>query len=179
MNKWLLLLSLVSCFSLASDALLQLTDKTPKSGRFEQKKVLKILKRPFISSGYYEFSSHSELIWHTTSPVENRLLINQQGVLQSQPDGSVKPLTDDAATSQLLLALFSGDITTLSAQFEIESVETGYKLKSKDTVLRQVISSIDLVVKQNQLDTLILHEASGNRTYIQLKTGQTGDKQGK
>ncbi|WP_416306499.1 outer membrane lipoprotein carrier protein LolA [Neptunicella sp. SCSIO 80796] len=145
------------------------------SGHFVQQKHLKVLSRPFVSKGSYHYDKATGLSWHTEEPVANQLLINAQGIVEIQADGSQKTVTSDTSVGNLLLALFSGDQTLLSEQFSLTQTDDGVSMHPQTALLKKLFSHIDICQKESQSQQISLFEADGNRTDIKLIPDQQTD----
>ncbi|WP_133470749.1 outer membrane lipoprotein carrier protein LolA [Paraglaciecola marina] len=138
-------------------------------GNFIQEKHLAALSRPFVTQGKYHYSPETGLVWNTLKPVNNFLLINQDGVSEKQADGSFKMLTTDANFSAMLLPVFSGDPQKLTQYFKISENSKGLTLDPIAPKVSSVMQTLDLVITEQALQQIILHESNGNVTNIYLE----------
>lgn len=138
------------------------------AGTFRQTKHIAVLTRPFVSSGRYQFTPESGLLWHTLLPVANQLSITDKGVFRVSGEGQQEALTTDQGISQLLLALISGDQKKLNMMFRINTHESGMLLTPTDSTIGNLFEKIELTRDQQQLLHIVLHEPAGNYTEITL-----------
>ncbi|EWH10612.1 Outer membrane lipoprotein carrier protein LolA [Catenovulum agarivorans DS-2] len=140
----------------------------PVKGSFVQSKKLKFLTVPIRSSGNFAIDKvKSELLWHQQTPVEQQTKINQQGIFQQkQGQNNFVKVVDDSVISQLLLAIFTGDITTEDwFLWQRNPAEAGcIKSDILSADLSQYVQSIKLchlqnvlqiTLSENQVETLI------------------------
>lgn len=139
-----------------------------QAGDFVQQKHLKILNRPFITKGKYQYNKEAGLIWQTISPSQSELNISSEGVFEVSSDGNKKLLTNDTRFSQLLLAIFGGDQEQLLAQFEVSSSEGKTVLVPIDEQVSALFSDITLTLDKNTISEINLNEPNGNSTLILL-----------
>lgn len=140
----------------------------PVKGTFSQSKKLQFLTVPIRSSGEFSIDKQqAELLWQQHKPVQQQTKITQTGIYQQNPGQSdfVK-LVDDTVVSQLLLAVFTGDIAEQEwFLWQYNSAEVGC-IKSEILLaeLAQFVQSIKLCQQQGltqislsekQVETLI------------------------
>lgn len=132
------------------------------SGRFVQLRTLSGFPVPLESSGTYEYSSKSGVLWHTLMPLESRLLISSTTTDQS-----------NQVLSDILLAVFKGDSEELLRYFEasVEEFENSWQIKLKPTGegLRAAIVEIELSGSVF-IETIHIKEQGGSSSRIQLLT---------
>lgn len=166
----LLQLIVVSCLSLSS--LAQATDNVfrwaPLQGvtEFTQLKTLQGLPVPLRSSGTLQLDNDS-LLWHTTRPVEQKLLISAAGVSQWQQQDYVA-LSGSEFVGQLMLAVLHQDEAFIAEHFSVVSAsDSCVELHPRQAPLNQLFAQIALCGEQ-QLQQLTLKEVNGNSTVIGL-----------
>ena len=166
----LLHLIVVSCLSLSS--FVQATDNVlrwkPLQGAtgFTQLKTLQGLPVPLRSSGTLQLNNDS-LLWHTTLPVEQKLLISAAGVSQWQQQDYVA-LSGSEFVGQLMLAVLHQDETFIAERFSVVSAsDSCVELHPRQAPLNQLFTQIALCGEQ-QLQQLTLKEVNGNSTVISL-----------
>lgn len=147
-------------------------------GKFTKEKHLAALSRPFITQGEYQYTDDMGLVWKTLKPVNNFLLINQDGVAEKQPDGSFKMLTTEASFSAMLLPVFSGDPQELTQYFKVSENSKGLTLEPLDPNVSNVMQALDLVIIQQTLQQITLHESNGNLTHIYLEANTQPEEKG-
>ncbi|MFA6164957.1 MAG: outer membrane lipoprotein carrier protein LolA [Methylobacter sp.] len=172
--------------SYAGDVLAQINARLAKTvitnGNFQQKKQLKILRKPLISTGVFTYHQSKGVIWKTLTPVVSLLLVNQSHLLTNQGEQAVP-----ATFGRVFQAMLGGDLTQLADDFSITGTDQKaswqLQLKPKDELLQKIISTI-VLSGDNELRLLEIQETSGNITYIkfdqithpmQLTRGQESD----
>lgn len=140
----------------------------PQQGQFEQHKHIKVLAQPFVSQGLYSYNRQSGIVWRTQQPIENTLIINAQGVFETQQDGSKTLLTANTRMSELLLVLFSGDEQLLQMHFDLKKTVNHYLLQPIDAKLRKLFAKITITFDNNLISQISLYEPNGNYTDIFL-----------
>ena len=143
------------------------------TGSFVQEKHLAALSRPFVTKGQYIYTVEYGLIWHTLKPVDNKLIINQQGISEAQADGSLKILTSDTSFSALLLPIFSADPQSIKEHFNILESDNGITLTPINPQISSLIQNLDLVISDQALQQITLNETNGNLTHIFLQAETT------
>lgn len=144
--------------------------------QFKKERKLKILSRPFVTHGYMLFKPGKGLIWKTTSPIDDTILIrgneirslneNAQGAAISQSS----PIMISA--SEMFLAIMSRDKNRILAIFEYEKMpaqdgNARYRLTPRDEKLANIISVITLSGR-DRVEDIDIQEKSGDSTTIHL-----------
>ncbi|WP_133180327.1 outer membrane lipoprotein carrier protein LolA [Shewanella decolorationis] len=97
-------------------------------GHFVQSRQLKVLKKPLVSQGQFVFDKAQGLIWQQLSPFESLLILKDKQLIQKDSQGRVQISQADASASaaamgdllpSLVNAMLGGDISGLSANFEL------------------------------------------------------------
>ena len=97
-------------------------------GHFVQSRQLKVLKKPLVSQGQFVFDKAQGLIWQQLSPFESLLILKDKQLIQKDSQGRVQISQADASASAaamgdllptLVNAMLGGDISGLSANFEL------------------------------------------------------------
>lgn len=142
---------------------------------FIKVRKLKILSRPFTTSGKILFQEDKGLVWQTLKPIEDTLLIGFSGVSQLKKDSSVPVKIDNPvvkSASVVFITILSLDLDNIKKIFEItknsESKDVKrYTLIPKDATLKKVIKNIELSGKQ-RVETIYIEELSGDSTTVTL-----------
>lgn len=124
-------------------------------GEFVQTKTLKGFQNPLVSRGSFLVARQRGVLWLTRDPFVSTLVLTRDRLLSIQSDGVLATRIDAQsqpglrAVNQLLFALISADLGTLSRQFRIENTPrpTGgwsLKLTPVDALLGQWIGSVIL-----------------------------------
>lgn len=147
-------------------------------GEFEQKKTVAGFKKPLVSRGVFVLSREKGVLWDTRSPFASTLTLTRNSLSARQDtsgagyhlDTSREPAL--AAMNELLFALLSGDVATLSQRFRVEGElvdKEGWRLTltPTDAGLARVFKSVQL-----QGDRFVrevrLEEARGDSSVIQF-----------
>lgn len=142
-------------------------------GRFIQEKQLKVLKQPFISSGTFVFSPEENLLrWHTLEPVQSQLLIDSGSVREVDEQGSETLLSREGQGGQILLTLFSADITQWQAHFQVSESQDCLTLIPRAGVLAELFEQFELCRISSNEQQLLMREKAGNQTLIRLIADQ-------
>lgn len=183
----MLLLMLVICFSAGAEnypdePLNQPTLSTMPiaSGSFVQRKYFKVLKHPIKSQGELYFDVSIGLLWQTEQPIYSALLLKKSGLFTENGTGDSQELKGASAISQVLLNIMSGDSEQLAKNFTINAstIDHCLSLTPKLTQLAKIIDNVQLChidtpeknqQNLNDINHIVLHEHSGNRTEITLQ----------
>ncbi len=134
---------------------------------FVQQKTVQGLPVPLRSSGYLQFNT-DHLLWHTTTPVDTRLLISPAGVSQWQQQQYVA-VAGSEFVGQLLLAVLQQQQEFILAHFQLTAGQDNcLLLQPLQPPLDQLFRQIELC-GQHSLEHLILTELNGNYTQISLQ----------
>jgi len=135
-------------------------------GEYRQRKFLREIPRPLLSTGEFLLVRERGIWWHTQTPLESELTLRAVGPAQSG---------GQEAAAALFLALFALDLDTLARSFELFVMQSGTPqaphwllgLRPRDAAVaawfRQATVSGGTRVEQ-----LTLFEATGDRTEIDL-----------
>lgn len=183
----MLLFMLVICFSAGAEnypdePLNQPTLSTMPiaSGSFVQRKYFKVLKHPIKSQGELYFDVSIGLLWQTEQPIYSALLLKKSGLFTENGTGDSQELKGASAISQVLLNIMSGDSEQLAKNFTINAstIDHCLSLTPKLTQLAKIIDNVQLChintpeknqQNLNDINHIVLHEHSGNRTEITLQ----------
>jgi len=150
------------------------------SGSFVQRKYFKVLKHPIESQGEVYFDVNIGLLWQTEQPIYSALLLKKHGLFTENGTGASQELKGASAISQVLLNIMSGDSEKISENFIIKNSAVAHclSLSPKLTQLAKLVKNVQLchVNDQQQIESgrkdinhIILHEHSGNRTEIDVQ----------
>ena len=183
----MLLFMLVICFSAGAEnypdePLNQPTLSTMPiaSGSFVQRKYFKVLKHPIKSQGELYFDVSIGLLWQTEQPIYSALLLKKSGVFTENDNGDSQEIKGASAISQVLLDIMSGDSEKLAKNFTINAstIDHCLSLTPKLTQLATIIDNVQLChidtpeknqQNLNDINHIVLHEHSRNRTEITLQ----------
>lgn len=148
-----------------------LRDAQVVRGQFVYRKFLPELSAPLESSGEYLFAKNYGLVWHTQQPFDSEFVMTQRGMQQRGERGSGEsPAMRTAA--RIFLSLLSLDLQALRSTFELYGRNDGQRWQLG---LRPVSSAVAAVFREGvisgaaQLETVVLHDANGDRTEIVFK----------
>jgi hypothetical protein len=142
---------------------------------FEKVRKLKILSRPFITSGKIIFLPEKGLVWQTLKPIEDTLLIGLDGVSQlKQNDTNPVKINNPVvkSASKVFITILSLDLDKIKKIFSIRE-QTGeteiktYILTPKDETLKKVIDHIVMSGKE-RVKKIYIEEKSGDSTLVIL-----------
>lgn len=142
---------------------------------FKKTRQLKILSRPFVTHGNIVFIPNKGLVWHTTKPIQDILLIGYNGVsqLKTPQDEPVKidnPVIESA--SHVFISIFSLELDRIKASFDLKKLNpenglTRYQLQAKDENIRKVIGRI-IISGKDRVEHIFIEEHSGDTTQVDL-----------
>jgi len=156
------------------------------AGNFVQKISMPALPDPILSEGEFFYHCQHGVIWSTTEPVQETLVLSQTGQTTIITPETSKPLNSQPGKflSSLLNSLMGGNVETLQTQFEIEQVNTSnqtYLLTPKRHSLKRAVKKIFLSVirsddsgKSNQVEIVIL-DRNDQATEISSQKTQSFD----
>ncbi len=183
--KKVLLVSLLMLFSGLSSAfsqqdLIALLQKSQNiQGGFTQQRFLKSLSKPIVSRGKFVLLANKGLLWQMQQPFAVDLRVKKDGIMQW--NGSQWVANNKLGQSEqinLFLGLLSGDISALSAQFDLQLSGSPQQwrltLTPSSLLMKQIFNHIiikgDGLVREIELD-----EKQGDRILIlfsQIQTNQ-------
>ena len=150
------------------------------TGHFIQRKYFKILKQPITSQGELYFDVNLGLLWQTNKPLYSALLLKANGLFTENSSGVSQELKGASVLSQVLLDILSGDSDKISANFSVNISEDKHCLSLSPQLpqLAKIINIVQLChiddqssnqAQQNDINHIVLHEHSGNRTEIDVQ----------
>ncbi|MFP2910918.1 LolA family protein [Pyxidicoccus sp. 3LFB2] len=163
----MLLAMTASAGNLVEGVRARLDDAPVLRGAFEQKKTVAGFKKPLVSRGQFLLSRQKGILWDTRAPFASRLTVTRKSLSAEQDTGGAAYRMDAgkepalAAVNELLFALLSGDVASLSTRFRIEGElvgTSGWKLllTPTDAGLARIFKSVrlegDRFVRQVQLE---------------------------
>ncbi|QBL10691.1 outer membrane lipoprotein carrier protein LolA [Rheinheimera sp. D18] len=160
---------LCGLFSVLAQASTDLLPWQPLQGKvlFTQIKNLQGLPVPLSSSGYLDLAAQ-QMLWHTITPVDSKLLITTQGVSQWQQQEYVA-ITGSEFVGQLMLAVLQQNVEFIQQQFNLALDNAGCTLlQPKQAPLDQLFTQI-ILCGETELNSVTLQEQNGNSTIITLQ----------
>lgn len=135
--------------------------------QFSQVKQLQGLPVALNSSGYIQLEAE-QLLWHTTTPVDSKLLVTPAGVSQWQQQQYVA-VAGSEFVGQLMLAVLQQQHDFIASHFAISRGDNGcLLLKPLQAPLSNLFAHISLC-GETTLQQLVLLESNGNSTTIRLQ----------
>lgn len=115
-------------------------------GEFTQEKFLTGLPESVSSSGHFFFHCEKGVIWSTDSPIQEALILRQDGKSLIRKDVQTKRLKGRQARfiGKLIRQLIAANTEAIHADFEVEHKDGGFLLKPKKKSLRRAIQHINL-----------------------------------
>ena len=143
-------------------------------GKFVYKKFLREIPQPLISRGDFVFARDLGIDWHTREPFDSDFVLTAQGM--TQRDDGKTTLQMSAAeqpavkiVARIFLALLSLDVKSLQDSFSLYGIRQDQQWQ---VGMRPTVPAVAAVFKEAvvsggaQVDTLVLHDANGDRTEI-------------
>jgi hypothetical protein len=135
--------------------------------QFQQVKQLHGLPVALNSSGYIQLDAE-QLLWHTTTPVDSKLLVTPAGVSQWQQQQYIA-VAGSEFVGQLMLAVLQQQHDFIAAHFAISSGDNYcLLLKPLQAPLSNLFAQISLC-GETSLQQIVLLESNGNSTDIRLR----------
>ena len=140
---------------------------------FTQSKHLQGLPVALQSSGYILLNAE-QLLWHTTAPVDSKLLVSAAGVSQWQQQQYVA-VSGSEFVGQLMLAVLQQQQPFINAHFALSNADNHCQvLRPLQAPLSNLFVQIRLC-GETTLQQIVLQESNGNSTTIDLQPGATLD----
>lgn len=131
-------------------------------GHYHQRKFLREIPRPLISTGEFLLVRDRGIWWHTRTPLESELTLTPGGVVR-------QPGAERAAS--MFFALFALDLDTLARSFDLFVMPSGTQwqlgLRPRDAALAAWFETATLSGGA-RVEQVTLIEAAGDRTEIKL-----------
>jgi hypothetical protein len=169
-------LTSVQTSALLGPAARSLTTATGLSGRFEQRKYLRELPQPLVSTGEFLFARDIGVWWHTQTPFDSVFILTREGARSRDEGGTVTRIgTADqpgvTVATRIFFALFALDFDVLSKDFDIYGTprDDGWQIG-----LRPKSAAMSAVFREAVIDgaryahKIELRDAQGDRTEILL-----------
>lgn len=183
MKKILITLTLLALLPLkvmAIDNIKELQQHLSKQdltrGTFSQERVIKIFKKPLVSTGSFVLAKHKGLIWQQLKPFSNLLVLRANKLKQKVAAESyviIKAQENPMVFyfTHIFLDLFNGNFVNLKAAFTIEFTHSNQKwvltLRPKQAPINKVFEQI-ILSGSEQLESICLKELRGDSTIINL-----------
>lgn len=145
----------------------QLAQAKSLHGKFTQKRVIKVLSKPLLSSGHFSLSQKQGLKWIQEKPFPSTLTLSSSRLTQRIGNNPPMVLTKAKqpivfSFSKIFLSVFKGDKTGLNQSFKIAFTGTpqhwNMTLTPKSSPLNKAVKSIKLsggkIIKQIIVDNV-------------------------
>jgi len=154
-----------------------LADAHVLRGRFVHEKHLAEIPQPLKSQGEFTYVRGLGVHWHTKQPFDSEFVLTQEGILQrdegtetlrlsAQEQPAVRVIAD------IFLALFTLDVTSLSASFDLYGKSQGERwivgLRPKTETIGTVFKEATIKGAKD-VEQVVLSDAHGDRTVIRLE----------
>ena len=134
------------------------------SGDFIQKRTIAVNGRTLKSSGVFTVSAE-KIIWETTKPIKNKVIITQGKITHTDSKGKTTALdgTENAMfelSSKMIASLLSGNREEFEEYFEVDFISASdgeswtMKLTPKDSTFSQGVSHINLAGNSKVLNSM-------------------------
>ncbi len=154
-----------------------MTKKPETCAAFTQRKTLRALKRPLISTGQLMVATGGGIFWQVLDPIETRLIINRNTLIQ-WGDNNV-PKTRDLgqlpvfhALTKVFLAVVSGELLALSESFTVKTTVVqdhwNLELVPRDPKLLSVLASLSVSGSGN-VESLSIQESRGDQIQVRFR----------
>jgi Outer membrane lipoprotein carrier protein LolA-like len=150
------------------------------TGKFVQRRYLRGLDRPLISSGDFMMAREQGILWRTATPFASEFVLTTSGM--TVRDGASATHLSSAerpalrAALEMFFALFALDVARLGDSFELYGAEQGEHwqvgLRPRQGGLAQVFEQA-VISGARTVERIELSSAGGDRTEIELSDTQT------
>lgn len=144
------------------------------SGVFTQQRKITVLPLPLISTGEFSYHHQTGMVWNTLEPIQSKILITHLGI-QTENDELTTQTAGSVQLAKMLLGQFSGDLTSLSEQFDIQVngdvTQWHLHLTPKNEIVATQISTIDIRGRKTT-EAVAIADANGDHTDLIFTTQQ-------
>lgn len=153
------------------------------TGRFEHHKHLAEVPQPLTASGEFTYARNFGVYWHTKQPFDSVFLLTQRGIVQRDEGTETLRMSADEQPAvriiaDIFLALFTLDVSSLSASFDLFGKSQGDRwivgLRPKAATIGSVFKEATITGAQD-VEQVVLMDAHGDRTVIELKDVRYSD----
>ncbi|HYM34352.1 MAG TPA: outer membrane lipoprotein carrier protein LolA [Steroidobacteraceae bacterium] len=146
-------------------------------GRFTHRKYLSESPKPLNAAGEFTFARDLGVYWHTQQPFDSVFILTRQGIVQRDEGAETLRLSADEQPAvrvigNIFLALFTLDLTTLDASFELYGAKQNAKwsigLKPKSSAVASVFKQA-VINGGKEVEQIILTDKHDDRTIIDLQ----------
>ena len=112
------------------------------------------------------------MVWNTLEPIQSEIHITTQGI-QTENNELTTQTSDSVQLAKMLLGIFSGDLTLLSEQFDIQvngdMTQWHLHLTPKNEMVASQIKVIDISGKDTT-ESVVIADANGDHTDLTFTT---------
>jgi hypothetical protein len=158
----------------------ELSNAKVLTGKFIQRRYLKGLERPLISSGDFVLARGEGILWRTSVPFPSEFVLGAQGM--SLRDGEARTVVSSAehpglrAALEMFFSLFALDVERLADSFELYGDSAGdhwrVGLRPRAGGLAQVFDHA-VIGGGRAVERIELFTAGGDRTEIEFSGVET------
>jgi Outer membrane lipoprotein carrier protein LolA len=149
-------------------------------GRFVHQKHLTEVPQPLTANGEYTYARGLGVYWHTIAPFDSVFILTQRGIVQRDEGAETMRLSAQEqpavrVIADIFLALFTLDVSSLSATFDLYGKSQGERwivgLRPKSATIGSVFKQATITGAKD-VEQVVLVDAHGDRTVIDLKDSQ-------
>jgi hypothetical protein len=146
-------------------------------GEFVQRRLVRGLPQALESRGDFLYAQDIGIKWRTLTPLESQITITPAGMTQNRATGAVSrvaavPPAATQVVARIFFGLFALDYTSLARDFntfgEADGAHWRVGLQARRSALGRVFKRA-VLAGQSAAESIVLYDAAGNRTEIQLQ----------
>jgi len=181
------LLAGLSALATETDALARIAAQVEQSpvvrAEFVQSRQIAAMKRPLVTSGHLLFSQQYGVLWQIEKPYRIGYVLAEDRVVEIASDGSrrergPREVPGLAQVGRVFRAMLGTDTSALQEHFDVTAKVDAQKweliLKPRQAQLAQFLSGMQLTGARF-VESVSIHEASGDSTLIQLRNTRGGN----
>lgn len=147
------------------------------TGRFVHRKYLAEVPQPLVATGELTYARSLGVFWHTQQPFDSVFILTQDGIVQRDEGAETMRLSAQEqpavrVIADIFLALFTLDVSSLSASFELYGKGQGERwivgLRPKSATIGSVFKQATITGAKD-VERVVLLDAHGDRTVIELQ----------
>jgi hypothetical protein len=155
----------------------QLAEARVLTGNFRHEKHLSEVPQPLKASGEFIYARDLGVYWHTQQPFDSVFVLTQRGIVQRDEGAETLRMSADEQPAvrliaDIFLALFTLDVSSLSASFDLYGKSQGERwivgLKPKSATIGSVFQRAT-ITGSKEVEQVVLVDAHGDRTVIALE----------
>lgn len=154
-----------------------LADAKVLTGQFVHRKHLAEIPQPLVANGEFTYARSLGVYWHTQQPFDSVFVLTQSGIVQHDEGAETVRLSAQEqpavrVIADIFLALFTLDVSSLSATFDLYGKSQGERwivgLRPKSATIGSVFKQATITGAKD-VEQVVLVDAHGDRTVIELK----------